>query len=58
MAGKFVIYRDPSGGYRFCFSADNGQSIPSPETYRTEDEARERVESLRANVSPRSRPTD
>jgi len=55
MAGRFEIYQDPSGGYRICYSADNGPSIPSPETYRTEDEARERIESLRTNVSPRSR---
>ncbi|TFC29224.1 DUF1508 domain-containing protein [Cryobacterium sp. TMT2-18-3] len=57
MAGRFTIYRDQSGNYRFCFSADNGQSIPSPETYRTEDEARKKVDSLRSNVSPRSRRT-
>ncbi|TFC39422.1 DUF1508 domain-containing protein [Cryobacterium sp. TMT2-14] len=57
MAGRFTIYRDQSGRYRFCFSADNGQSIPSPETYCTEDEARKMVDSLRSNVSPRSRRT-
>ena len=58
MAGRFEIYQDPSGGYRFCFATDNGPDIPSPESYRTEDEAREKVESLRANVSPHSHLTD
>ncbi|TFD33424.1 YegP family protein [Cryobacterium cryoconiti] len=53
MAGKFEVYRDASGSYRFHFAADSGQTIPSPERYQTEDEALERVESLRANVSPR-----
>ncbi|TFC97007.1 MULTISPECIES: DUF1508 domain-containing protein [Cryobacterium] len=56
MAGKFEVYRDASGSFRFHFAADSGQTIPSPERYRTEDEARERIESLRANISPR-RPT-
>lgn len=52
MAGKFEVYRDASGSYRFRFAADSGQTIPSPERYRTEDEAWQRIESLRANVSP------
>ncbi|HEX9088858.1 MAG TPA: DUF1508 domain-containing protein, partial [Arthrobacter sp.] len=35
MAGKFEVYKDKSGGYRFRLKAGNGETIASSESYKT-----------------------
>ena len=35
MAGKFEIFQDKSGGYRFNLLASNGQVVASGESYDT-----------------------
>lgn len=51
MAGKFEVYKDKSGGYRFRLKAGNGETIASSESYKTKASAMNEVESVKKNAS-------
>lgn len=50
MAGKFEVYKDKSGGYRFRLKAGNGETIASSESYKTKASAMSGVESVKKNA--------
>jgi len=50
MAGKFEVFQDKSGGYRFNLLASNGQIIASSESYKTRRSAAEGIESVKKNA--------
>lgn len=50
MAGKYELYTDASGGYRFRLKAANGEVIASSESYTTKAAANNGIESVRANA--------
>lgn len=50
MAGKFEVYKDKSGGYRFRLKAGNGETIASSESYTTKAAALKGVESVKNNA--------
>jgi uncharacterized protein YegP (UPF0339 family) len=51
MAGKFELYTDPAGKYRFRLKASNGQIIASSQAYATKRSALEGIESVRKHAS-------
>ena len=51
MAGKFEVYKDKSGGYRFRLKAGNGETIASSESYTTKAAALKGVDSVKNNAS-------
>ena len=40
MAGKFEVYQDPAGKYRFRLKASNGQVVATGEAYETKAAAK------------------
>ena len=61
MAGKFEIYKDTEGEYRYRLKAANGEIVATGESYKTKAGVREGIEAVkRAAAGPRSttRPTD
>ena len=50
MPGKFELFEDKSGGYRFNLLASNGQVIASSESYKTRRAAEEGIESVKKNA--------
>lgn len=46
MAGKFEVYEDRSGKFRFRLKASNGQIVASGEAYETKAAARKGCESV------------
>lgn len=50
MAGKFEVYKDKSGGYRFRLKAGNGETIASSESYKTKASALNGIESVKKNA--------
>ncbi|GAA4869773.1 YegP family protein [Actinomycetospora straminea] len=46
MAGKFEVYQDKAGKYRFRLKAGNGQIVASGEAYETKSAARKGCESV------------
>jgi uncharacterized protein len=50
MAGKFELYSDKSGKYRFRLKASNGQIIAASEAYETKASARNGIESVKSNA--------
>ena len=50
MAGKFEVYKDKSGGYRFRLKAGNGEVIASSESYKSKASALNGVESVKKNA--------
>lgn len=50
MAGKFEVYQDKQGGYRFRLKAGNGQVIASGESYTTKKACLNGIESVRKNA--------
>ncbi|MCD2187382.1 YegP family protein [Actinomycetospora soli] len=46
MAGKFEVYEDKSGKFRFRLKASNGQIVASGEAYETRAAARKGCESV------------
>ncbi|GAA4922319.1 hypothetical protein EV188_103588 [Actinomycetospora succinea] len=46
MAGKFEVYEDKAGKYRFRLKASNGQIVASGEAYETRAAARKGCESV------------
>ena len=55
MAGKFEIYRDKGGEYRFRLKASNGQNILASERYKAKVSAVRGVESVRRNAQTDAR---
>ena len=50
MAGKFELYKDRSGKFRFRLKAGNGQIIASSEAYTSKASALNGIESIRKNA--------
>lgn len=51
MAGKFELYQDQQGGYRFRLKAGNGQVIATGESYTTKKACLNGIESVRKNAA-------
>jgi len=49
VAGKFELYQDKSGGFRFRLKASNGQVIAVSESYKSKPSALKGIESVRKN---------
>jgi uncharacterized protein len=50
MAGKFELYTDKAGKYRFRLKAGNGEIIASSEAYESKASAKNGIESVRKNA--------
>lgn len=50
MAGKFEIYQDKAGGYRFRLKAGNGEVIAVGESYKSKSSCENGIDSVRRNV--------
>lgn len=50
MAGKFEIYNDKAGEFRFRLKASNGQTILASEGYKTKASCDNGVESVKKNA--------
>lgn len=50
MAGKFELYKDAAGKFRFRLKASNGQVIATGEAYETKASALNGIESVRKNA--------
>jgi uncharacterized protein YegP (UPF0339 family) len=46
MAGKFEVYQDRAGKYRFRLKASNGQVVATGEAYETKGAAKKGCESV------------
>lgn len=51
MAGKFELYTDKAGEYRFRLKAGNGETILVSEGYKQKASAENGIESVRKNAS-------
>lgn len=50
MAGKFEVYKDNGGKYRFRLKASNGQVIASGQGYSSKESCLKGIESVRKNA--------
>lgn len=50
MAGKFEIYKDKAGEYRFRLKASNGQTILASEGYNAKSGCTNGIESVKKNA--------
>lgn len=50
MAGKFELYKDAAGKFRFRLKASNGQIIATGEAYESRVSAMKGIESVRKNA--------
>ena len=50
MAGKFELYKDKAGKFRFRLKAANGQVIAVSEAYNTKASANNGIASVRKNA--------
>ena len=55
MAGKFEVYQDKAGEYRFRLKASNGQNILASEGYKTKASCMNGVESVQPTAPDDSR---
>jgi uncharacterized protein YegP (UPF0339 family) len=53
MAGKYEVYKDGSGGFRFRLKAANGEVVASSESYKTKASALGGIESVKKNADSR-----
>ncbi len=51
MAGKFELYKDKAGKFRFRLKASNGQVIATGEAYESKASALNGIESVKKNSS-------
>ena len=51
MAGKFELYTDKGGHWRFNLKASNGQVIASSEGYNSKAAAQNGIESVKKNAA-------
>jgi uncharacterized protein len=54
MAGKFEIYEDKAGKFRWHLKAGNGEIIAQGQAYASEDGARRAVELVRSTAADRA----
>ncbi len=50
MAGKFELYKDKRGEFRFRLKASNGQTILASEGYKAKPGAKNGIESVKKNA--------
>ena len=50
MAGKFELYQDASGNFRFRLKAGNGEVIAVSESYKSKASAQNGIASVRKNA--------
>lgn len=50
MAGKFELYKDSAGKFRFRLKAGNGEIIATGEAYESKASALKGIESVRKNA--------
>ena len=50
MAGKFELYKDARGEYRFRLKAANGEVIATSEGYKTKASAENGIKSVQTNA--------
>lgn len=50
MAGKFEVYKDARGEFRFRLKAGNGEVIATGEGYKTKASALNGIESVKKNA--------
>ena len=50
MAGKFELFKDAGGKFRFRLKASNGQVIASSEAYNTKRAAQSGIESVKTQA--------
>lgn len=50
MAGKYELYTDSAGGFRFRLKAGNGEVIAVSESYTTKSAAKNGIDSVKANA--------
>jgi len=50
MAGKFELYKDSRGEYRFRLKAGNGETIAVSEGYKSKSGALNGIDSVRRNA--------
>ncbi len=50
MAGKFELYKDRSGQFRFRLKAGNGEIIATSEAYASKSGAQNGIESVKTNA--------
>lgn len=55
MVGKFELYRDKAGEYRFRLKASNGQTILASEGYKQRSGAENGIQSVQRNASDDAR---
>jgi uncharacterized protein YegP (UPF0339 family) len=55
MAGKFELYTDKAGEFRFRLKASNGQVILASEGYKKKDSAQNGIESVKKNAPEETR---
>ena len=55
MAGKFEIYKDKAGEFRFRLKSSNGQNVLSSEGYKTKSSAQNGVRSVQENCTDPAR---
>tara|TARA_R100000005_G_scaffold94926_2_gene74532 strand:- start:5501 stop:5836 length:336 start_codon:yes stop_codon:yes gene_type:complete len=55
MAGKFELYKDNSGEFRFRLKAGNGEIVGTSEGYKQKASAENGIESVKTNASNESR---
>ena len=51
MAGKFEIYKDKAGEFRFRLKSSNGQNILASEGYKSKSSCKNGIESVKKNSS-------
>lgn len=51
MAGKFELYKDKKGEYRFRLKAGNGEVIAISEGYSSKASAKNGIDSVRRNAA-------
>ena len=51
MAGKFELYKDKAGEFRFRLKASNGQNILASEGYKQKSSATNGIESVNKNAA-------
>ena len=50
MAGKFELYKDKAGKFRFRLKAGNGEIIATSESYETKAGAQKGIKSVQSNA--------
>lgn len=55
MAGKFEVYNDKSGDFRFRLKASNGQNILASQGYKSKAGCMNGVESVKKNAADEAR---